>query len=464
MSAPTAPRSLLSPQLRGTTVGLLLVVTLVAYEAMAVATAMPRAVAELHGLAYYGWPFSAFLVASIVGLVLGGEAGDRRGPRAPLLAGLAVFTVGLLASGGAVDMGLFVAGRAVQGLGGGLVVVSLYVVIAEAYDEATRARMFAAMSAAWVLPSLVGPVVAGALTQHLTWRLVFWLIVPLVGLALLLIWPALRRLPRHERRTGGRPTRWPAALLASVGLVAVQYAEQRLDLVSVPLAVIGVAAVVLGARPLVPRGTARLARGLPSVIAMRGIATGAFFAVDALVPLTLTRVHGFSPTQAGLPLMLGSFGWSGASWWQGRHPDVARHRTIAVGFTLIAVAAALMTVLAFAGTPGIVAYPLWVIGGTGMGLVMPSTAVLTLSLAPVAERGFASSALQISDTGVAAVTTGIGGALVAVAARGALSFTVAVVVLDIAMALLAVLGALTAGRTRPPDYVTGPTEALAAQR
>ncbi len=84
---------------RRTTAGLLTLVTLIAFEAMAVGTAMPTAVTELDGLAWYAWPFSAFLVASVVGMVLGGQAGDRTGPRVALPVGVGTFAVGLLVSG-----------------------------------------------------------------------------------------------------------------------------------------------------------------------------------------------------------------------------------------------------------------------------------------------------------------------------------------------------------------------------
>ena len=95
---------------RRTTVGLLLLVTFVAFEAMAVATAMPTAVADLSGLAWYGWAFTAFLVAQVVGMVLGGDLGDRRGPRAALLWGAGTFAVGLLVAGTAVDMAVMISG------------------------------------------------------------------------------------------------------------------------------------------------------------------------------------------------------------------------------------------------------------------------------------------------------------------------------------------------------------------
>ncbi|SNR44003.1 Major Facilitator Superfamily protein [Blastococcus mobilis] len=113
---------------RLTTAGLLMLITFVAFESMAVATAMPTAVAELDGLAWYGWPFSAFLVASVFGMVLGGDLDDRRGSRVAVLAGVAVFAAGLLVGGLSGHMAVFVAARAVQGIGGGIIAVSLYVV------------------------------------------------------------------------------------------------------------------------------------------------------------------------------------------------------------------------------------------------------------------------------------------------------------------------------------------------
>src|SRR5206468_5802340 len=95
----SGPPSVLDREHRLTTAGLLMLVTFVAFESMAVATAMPTAVRELHGLAWYGWPFSAFLVASVVGMVLGGDLDDRRGSQVAVLAGVASFAAGLLAGG-----------------------------------------------------------------------------------------------------------------------------------------------------------------------------------------------------------------------------------------------------------------------------------------------------------------------------------------------------------------------------
>ena len=142
-------------------IGIFATVFLVAFEAMAVAAAMPIAAAELDGLGLYAWSFTGFLVASLVAMVAAGEVADRLGPRRPLFGGVAVFIVGLVLAGMAQSMVPFVLARAIQGIGGGFIIVALYLVVARAFDEDVRPRVFAIMAAGWVLPSVVGPTVAG---------------------------------------------------------------------------------------------------------------------------------------------------------------------------------------------------------------------------------------------------------------------------------------------------------------
>ncbi|MFZ0214623.1 MAG: MFS transporter [Candidatus Dormiibacterota bacterium] len=432
--------------LRQATIGIVLLVTLLAFENMAVATAMPRAVASLHALAFYGWPFTANLLANLVGNVVGGRLADRRGPALPVVGGIALFAVGLVLAGSSTTMAQFVLGRAVQGAGAGLVIVAAYVLVAAAYPEHLRPKAFSAMSAAWVVPSLVGPTISGVATQYVTWRLVFFGIVPFAIVGLLLVLPTLRRLPGTETSAEARRVPWWAAVVAGAGVACLQVAGQRLQLLSLlPLAA-GLALLVVGVPRLLPRGTLRLRRGLPTVILLRGIVSGAYFAVDSAVPLTLTRLHGFTPTTAGLPLMLGSIGWSAASWWQGRQGSERRRQGMRIGYLLIAVASLGMASLALPTTPGWLAYPLWIVGGAGIGAAMPVLSVLTLGLSPVAERGANSSSLQVADQGMSAITIAGQGTLVAAAAAGLLTLPMAIGTLDLAMAALAIVGALLVAR------------------
>jgi MFS family permease len=438
---------------RLTTLGLLMLVTFVAFEAMAVATAMPTAVRELDGLAWYGWPFSAYLVASVVGMVLGGDLGDRRGSRTALLVGVGLFAAGLLVAGVAVHMAVFVGARALQGIGGGIISVALYVVAGQAYEPVLRPRLFGAISAAWVLPALVGPLVAGLVTDHLTWRLVFLGLLPLIAAGLGLVLPALRRF--HGTGSGATPTvarRW-WALLAGIGIGALQYAGQRRDLLAVGIALVGLAALILGLRQLLPTGTVRVRRGLPAVVASRGMLAGAFFGMDVLLPLALTAVHGYPPALAGVPLTAGALGWATASHLQGRRPDVDRTRLLRLGFLFLAAGIATTALIAVPGVGGWPAYLTWGVAGLGMGLGMPSAGVLLLDRSPEHRRGADSAAFQIADVTSSALCIGVVGVLVAAATAGLLPFRGAVLLAAAVLTVLALLGALLApraGAAAPP--------------
>ena len=455
MTSAAAPhrRGRLPARLRGTTFGLVLVITLIAFEAMAVATALPTAVRALHGLAAYGWSFTAFLVATVVGMVTAGEGADRHGARRPLLLGLGLFAVGLVLAGAAPAMAVFVLGRAVQGLGSGLVIVAVYVVIGDLYEEELRPRVFGYLSAAWVVPALVGPVLSGLIAQHLSWRLVFLGLTPFVLAGIALLLPTLRRSPVGGHAAAG-PTglrRWPFALAVAAGIALVQYAGQRPAWPTLLGAAGGAALLTLGLRRLLPRGTVLVRRGVPAAIAFRGMLAGSLFAVESLVPLTLTVVHGSSPAQAGAPLTVGALGWSAAAWWQGRHPDLPRYRLVRAGFALVGLAALGIAVVSLPGTPAWLAYPVWGTAGLGAGLTMPSASILMLALSPPAERGANSAALQIADAVTSSVCIGIGGVLVAAAERGAFTLTTAAVTVDLLMAGLAAAGCALAARGQAPE-------------
>ncbi|MFD9203733.1 MFS transporter, partial [Streptomyces anthocyanicus] len=128
-----APDGVLSRPYRALSIGIVSVVLLIAFEATAVGTAMPVAARELDGISLYAFAFSGYFTTSLFGMVLAGQWSDRAGPLGSLTAGIGAFAAGLLLSGTAGAMWLFILGRAVQGLGGGLVIVALYVVVGRAY-------------------------------------------------------------------------------------------------------------------------------------------------------------------------------------------------------------------------------------------------------------------------------------------------------------------------------------------
>ena len=454
---PLVPRSIFAGRLRTTSVGILILITLVAFEAMAVSVALPTAARDLHGLGGFGWAFTGFLVANVVGMVVSGQFSDSHGPRRPLIAGMACFLAGLILAGTAVTMTQLVAGRVVQGFGSGLLITATYVVIGETYPEALRPKLFAAISSAWVVPSLIGPVISGTVTQHASWRWVFLGLLPFVLIGAALMLPVLRTLhvPAGARASAlADPRRIFHAFAVAGGIAALEGAGQHPSPLSVTLAVVGLVALVWGLRTLLPAGTIRVRRGVAAPIAMRGLLAGAFFGIESIVPLSLSVQHGYSATAAGLPLACSGLTWALGSWWQGRagpaDEQTHRVRLVRAGFGFVLLSALAVAVSAQPGLPGWLIYPAWGLSGIGAGLTMSSVSVLLLNYTNDADRGADSAALQLSDATASAVTTGVAGVLVAAAARGALGYTAAFTILDLAMAAVALAGVLVAGQVRAP--------------
>lgn len=462
--------SIVSRAHRGLTVGIVAVVFLIAFEAMAVATAMPVAVRELHGLPAYAWAFSGFLSASLFGMVAAGEWSDRQGPRRPLLVGIAAFGVGLLLAGTAVEMPIFVVARAVQGVGAGLIIVAIYVVVARSYVEALRPRLFSALSSAWVLPSIVGPVVAGYLADEVTWRAVFLGVAPLMIPATILVLPRLGGLdgpavasgqpgaqpateldgqaPSWSRPTGIR--RLLLALAAAAGAAVLQYAGQHLAWSSLFVAVAGGALLAVSVPRLLPRGSLRFTRGLPTTVVMRGLLAASFFGAEAFVPLMLVEHRGLSTALAGLCLTGGALGWATGSWYQGRPQlRVARPRLIQLGCLAVLVAIGGITLVLLPAVSPAFAAAAWIIGGLGMGIAMASVSLLTLQQSPVADQGANSAAVQLCDSLGSVVFIGLGGAIFAAGTRTGEADAATFAMIYLVMAVVAVVGIIVAPRVRP---------------
>ena len=155
------------------------------------ATVMPDVKNDLGGLGLYGWVFSGFFLASLVGTVLAGELADRQGLVLPFVLGLVAFGVGLVVGGLATSMPMLIAGRLAQGLGAGAIPATGYASIGRGYPAALQPRVFAVLSTAWVVPGLVGPAAAVGIEHAASWRWVFLALLPLVVLAGVLAVPAL---------------------------------------------------------------------------------------------------------------------------------------------------------------------------------------------------------------------------------------------------------------------------------
>ncbi|MBV0894835.1 MFS transporter [Microbacterium sp. NC79] len=368
---------------------------------------MPVVSADLDGESLYAVAFAGTLATSVIGMVVTGLWSDRSGPVAPLYAAVALFATGLLIAGFADTMELLVLGRLIQGLGIGGQTVALYVVVARVYPSDLHGRVFALFSAAWVVPSLIGPFLAGAVAEYLHWRWVFLGVAVLTVLAFILVATRLREVDLSAAEQGsGSPSvarrLGLAIVVAALAVVLSLTGRVTADYGAVIGWIIAGAALIalaIAVRPLLPKRTLLAGRGLPAVIVMRGLVAGTLFGAEVYVPLLLTTQYGFGPTMAGLALTVAAIAWAVAAEVQGRYGDRLGNKRIAViGISLLAFATITGAVTALLHLPAFVLITAWMFAGGGVGLIYPRLTVLTLAYSSTENQGFNSAALSISDS------------------------------------------------------------------
>ncbi|MFZ5637435.1 MAG: MFS transporter [Pseudomonadota bacterium] len=407
--------SIFAPRYRATTIGMVGLVALVAYEALAVVTAMPTAALALDGLPLYALAFGGKMATSVVGTTLAGQWCDARGPAAPLWASLACFVGGLLLAGLAPDMPTLIAGRMAQGLGGGGITVALYALVARRYPTTMRPRVFAAFATSWAIPALFGPALSGLAVEAFGWRSIF-LVIPLIALpAALLLRPALRATTAAAAAAGiVSPRRVALSFGAATGICLLHVGGQLRGgpaaAVLIPAAALAFACTVR----LLPTGTPIAARGLPTVVALRGLVCAAFFGVEAFLPLLLSRERGLSPALAGLALTAGAISWTFGSWFQGHARNGwSRHRFLRTGTTALCAGLAVAALAVLSPVHVFVAVSGWAVAGLGMGMISPSLSVLVLSLSALERQGANSAALPLSEAVAVSTAMALGGSLFA---------------------------------------------------
>ena len=371
---------------RALTIGLVLTITLIGFEALAISTVMPIVADELGGIELYGWVFSAFFLGSLIGIVVVGGAIDRGGLAVPFAAGLGLFAIGLLAGGLAPSMLILVVARFVQGLGAGALQPIAYVAIGriaaghapaadvrhavDGVDPARRHRSGdrrrgrrdrsagGSSSSACCRSSRV----AGALT--------------LGALRDVAVPPGVD----EARAAAASRSRLPLAIAVAVGagLLTVGLTSGQ-PLPTVALSVGGVVIGILALRRLTPPGTLLARPILPAAVLLRGILTCAFFGVDAFVALTLVDWRGLSATEAGLALTAATISWTAGSWTQAR--GAARRPTyqfVRIGFAITTIGLAGMLLVLNPEVPWLFGVLTFGVAGLGMGLSYSPLALIVL--------------------------------------------------------------------------------------
>lgn len=414
----------LSPRFRALAVGLVTLVAAAAFSRLGVSTALPAAAEELGGLALYGWVFTAFTLANIVGLAIAGPVFDRFGIVRPLAVGTASFAGGLLISSLAPTMSVIVLGRVFQGLGSGALSVAAYSAIGKGFPDDIRPRMLALNASAFTIPSLVGPVLAGLIAENLTWRWVFGILLPLAPLAAFLARRPLGRIdrqatqtdqPSHAAAKSRRTLLWGlgGGLALSIGLGAVLITPNLPVQWALLALALGLPFAYLGIRRVLPAGTLTARRGLPANVVFAAALSMAFFTADLFIPLALTSVRGISATLAGTVLTAGIIGWTTGAYIPDRllKSGMTKGTLARLGALLVIAGLAVITAVVLTTTPVLIAAAGWIIAGLGAGIGFTTNSIAVLDDA-AGTVGRASSQMELGNQAGIAIGTGLAGALV----------------------------------------------------
>ncbi|WP_125182721.1 MFS transporter [Minwuia thermotolerans] len=424
---------------------------------MLVATVLPSIVEEVGGAPLMSWAMSAFLASSIVAATCTGAVTARVGARGAFALGAAIFGVATLACALAPSMPAFVAARAVQGLGGGVLAAVSYVLVRQTFPERLWPRVFALLAGVWGISVLVGPLVGGVFASLGDWRGAFYTVA---GIGIVLSLVVLRVLPRPRREASeGDRIRLPAgrvallcAAIAAISLAAVaggSGAKAGFIVMAIGMFAAMVAVDRRSKQPLLPSDAF-------SPVTMTGLAIWAallvsvsFTAMPTYVPLFLQRLHGFDPLSAGYSVASASLSWTLTAIFVSGVSAEGQRRLIVIGPSLMAVGLTGVAVFAPSGPPpGIIASMMVV--GCGMGSCWAFLAGRMMSgaregeadiaagaIATVQQSGFATGAAL---AGLAANVAGMAGGDSAEAVAAAALLTPA------ALACIAALGALAAFR------------------
>ena len=405
---------------RALTIGIILAVTTVAFEGLAITTIAPDLAQFLKGISLYGWIFSAFLLSQILGTMVIGQQIGKIGVYRSFSLSIVLFVAGILIAATSVNMPMLIAGRAFQGFGAGAIVTCVYYSITLSYPDALRTKILAAFSSAYILPALIGPYIAGLLAEYVSWRFVFWLVLPLIALAVLLTLPSFRKLQADSAPVmkSGRKEGYALWLTIGTGLLLSGLGFIS-DWKGIALALIGLIVMVRPLRQLLPAGTFSAKKGLPATIVSRGLYVACYVATESYVVLALTEVKGLPADLAGLIVAAGALSWSAAAWLQSKldEKDSGRGRkqriTAGIGLMIVGVSLVITSVGLESGGIGFAVIS-QIFTGFGIGLANPTSGAIALQHARPGEEGEISSYLQFVDAFCPGLSIGIGGALIAV--------------------------------------------------
>lgn len=385
-----------------------------AMEMTVVSTAMPTVVGDLGGAEHYAWVFSAYMLTSTVTVPIYGKLADLHGRKPVMLASMALFLAGSMASGQARSMTQLIVFRAIQGIGAGGMQPMAITIVGDIFSIEERARMQGIFGSVWAIAGLVGPLLGGLIVSALSWRWVFYVNVPLGILSAGLLSVALvEDVQHHDHKldVGGAAILSTAIVALLVGIDSAYAAW----LVPASLVLVGLFLFVETRvrEPLVPlRLFAQ--RTLATASLVQAASGGAMVGLVTFVPLYVQGVLGGSPTQAGVSITPMAVAWPITSALSGRLlTKVGFRPLVRLGAALVVAASGALVLAMTHGAHVGVLQVLSASFGAGMGLMSTTIVIAVQSSVGFSQRGVATASTMFFRNIGGTVSVGVMGAVLA---------------------------------------------------
>jgi EmrB/QacA subfamily drug resistance transporter len=400
----------------------LLALFLGALDALVVGAAMPTIVAELGGLHLYSWVFSSYLLTRAISLPIFGKLCDLLSSKRLYLVAIGIFVVSSICAGAAQGMKQLIFFRALQGIGAGGNFALAYIVIADLSTPEQRGKMMGLISFVWGAASVLGPALGGFIVNYTSWRWIFYINLPLGGLALMGIWLYLQDV-RAKTRTvsldlmgaftlsvavlslltafllGGRTYSWSSLqilglfAIALISGVAFYHAERRAD------------------EPILTLKFFRV-RGFSMGNGAAFFSSFAIFSISAYMPLFIQGALGKTPVQLGVAMIPLSLAWSAGALLCGQLINRTREKPFSLLGSLLLMMGCGIPIAFSTDTPLAVCSLVLALTGLGMGFVSIGTLLMVQNSLSSSDLGVATSSHQFARTLGGTVGIGASGSLV----------------------------------------------------